>query len=885
MNIASPQKIVLLGFLSHFPVAGVAWQTIHYLVGFQRLGYEVYYVEAHGCTPSKLMQDETDDGASRAAAYINGIMHRFGLDGHWAYHAIYESRCFGMSQTQLSELYASAALIINLHGSHLPDSQWTAGNRLVYVGTDPVDIEIDLYHQKQEAIDYLAPHGAFFTYGENLGRPDCLVPVPERFKFFPTRQPVVMDFWESCGTGEADTFTTIGNWRQPWRELRFKGELYRWSKHFEFLKFIDLPKRVCDPFELALSSYEADDQKLLESKGWRVRPALEISLDPDAYRRYIGGSRGEFTVAKDQNVRLRSGWFSDRAATYLAAGRPVITQETGFSNILPTGEALFAFSTIEEAVAAVEAIDADYPRHRRAAWRIAREYLSHEVVLGRMLQDLGLPRRLPSPPQVERGRGRGGLPTIHQSINPLIHASSPVTSATALPGNLVITPIARWPTRLPDATPRVALGLPVPVARPNAPLPTAGLSGSPLHRRGRGAGGEGDLPTIHQSINPLIHASPPQASVIIVTHNGLPYTKMCLACLLGSGWHPGDELIIVDNASTDGTPEYLRELGRLNPFVRLLFNKENLGFAKGNNQGIRQANGKLLFLLNNDTIVLEGWRDSLARWLEDSSVGMTGPVTNRTCNEAQIDAPYRTYAELREFAHQHAAAHRGQAAPLPMLALFFAGLRREVFEKVGPLDERFETGMFEDDDYAVRLRQAGYRLLCAEDVFVHHFGQASLGELCAGGQYDQILEKNRRRFEAKWGVAWQPHARRITPEYQQLRQRIRTAVMTRLPPATTILVISKGDEELLNLDGRLGWHFPRTEDGRYPHLYPADSAQAIAQLEAGRAEGAQYLLIPKPAFWWLEHYGEFKRHLDCHYRLALQDEQTCLVYELGGAHV
>jgi len=181
MNIARPKKIVLLGFLSHFPVAGVAWQTIHYLVGFQRLGYDVYYVEAHGCTPGKLMQSETDDGPARAAAHISGILERFGLGAHWAYHSLYDSRYLGLSEQQLKALYRSAEIIFNLHGSHLPNAELTATGRLAYVETDPVDVEIDLFHKRKETVEYLEPHCAFFTYGENLGRPDCLVPVPTPF--------------------------------------------------------------------------------------------------------------------------------------------------------------------------------------------------------------------------------------------------------------------------------------------------------------------------------------------------------------------------------------------------------------------------------------------------------------------------------------------------------------------------------------------------------------------------------------------------------------------------------------------------------------------------------------------------------------------------------
>jgi hypothetical protein len=211
-------------------------------------------------------------------------------------------------------------------------------------------------------------------------------------------------------------------------------------------------------------------------------------------------------------------------------------------------------------------------------------------------------------------------------------------------------------------------------------------------------------------------------------------------------------------------------------------------------------------------------------------------------------------------------------------------MRREVLDRIGPLDERFEIGMFEDDDYARRAQAAGYRIVCAEDVFVHHFGQGTIGERCVEGEYDGILEANRRRFEAKWGVSWQPHARRLTPEYQGLRLRVRAAAAAQVPSGAPVLVISKGDEELVKLEGQPGWHFPQAEDGGYAHHYPAQCRDAIAQLEALRAKGARYLLIPKPGFWWLDYYREFGAYLESHYRLALRDEETCMLFDLGESH-
>jgi hypothetical protein len=372
MRIAKPKKIVLLGIMSRMPVGGLVWGEIQYLIGLQRLGHDVYYVEAYGSTPRMFIEKVGDDAWARAAFFVSCIMERLGLRDRWAFHAVHDGRRFGMSEAQLNSLYVSADLIINLHGSTRPLDEHCATGRLVYLDTDPVEAQIDVNRGCPVTIDFLSRHSAFCTWALNYGRPDCSVPVTEQFEFHPTPPPVVLDLWESAsGDGVGPMFTTIGNWRQDGRDLAYEGETYRWSKHHEFLKVLDLPARTSQPFELALSSYEETDRELLEHHGWRVLDALSFSRDLDAYRAYIIGSRGEFTVAKDQNVRLRSGWFSERSATYLAAGRPVITQDTGFGNVLPTGEGLFAFSTMEEILDALDRVNSDYPRHSRAATAIA----------------------------------------------------------------------------------------------------------------------------------------------------------------------------------------------------------------------------------------------------------------------------------------------------------------------------------------------------------------------------------------------------------------------------------------------------------------------------------------------------------------------------------
>ena len=207
-----------------------------------------------------------------------------------------------------------------------------------------------------------------------------------------TRQPVLLDHWQD-GRPLKEEFTTVGNWRQTGRDIEFEDQTYRWSKHHEFLKFVDLPQRDHQSIELATGIGQSKPGRSAicsRPKGWRLRDAHPFTTDPWRYRDYVRSSRGEFTVAKDLHIRLRSGWFSERSACYLAAGRPVVTQDTGFGNVLPTGEGLFSFNTMEEIIAAFDAINSDYERHSRAARAIAEEYFRAETVLEKVIDDLGL---------------------------------------------------------------------------------------------------------------------------------------------------------------------------------------------------------------------------------------------------------------------------------------------------------------------------------------------------------------------------------------------------------------------------------------------------------------------------------------------------------------
>jgi GT2 family glycosyltransferase len=418
-------------------------------------------------------------------------------------------------------------------------------------------------------------------------------------------------------------------------------------------------------------------------------------------------------------------------------------------------------------------------------------------------------------------------------------------ASAAFLADLDLVPVSRWPTTLAEATTRAILDTPVDrrVAR-----------------------------TLTPSAIPLV-------SIVTVTFNGLLFTRLCLESLLATPTAIAVEVIAVDNGSTDGTDGYLAELERIDKRVTVVRNGHNAGFAAATNAGLARARGSVLLLLNNDTIVPAGALERMLIRLADPTIGLLGAVTNRAGNEAQIETSYRTYGDLQRFARRHMRGAPEHPFDIRTATMFCAAMRREVWTALGPLDEQFEIGLFEDDDYSMRARLAGYRVVCADDVFVHHFGQASIGRLTAGGGYGRLFHANRTRWETKWGTEWRRYERRDKPGYRALVTRVRSIVCDLVPPAATVAVISKGDADLLKLEGRRAWHFPRGTAGGYAGHYPADSGACVAELERMRGEGAGYLVVPATAQWWLRHYKDFGDYLNTRYR-ALGDGQDATVFQL-----
>jgi GT2 family glycosyltransferase len=249
----------------------------------------------------------------------------------------------------------------------------------------------------------------------------------------------------------------------------------------------------------------------------------------------------------------------------------------------------------------------------------------------------------------------------------------------------------------------------------------------------------------------------PKVSILILTYNNLTFNQLCLQSIYCNTTYPNFEIIVVDNASSDETPAWLKIYNKNHENLKVIFNSENIGFAAGNNQVASEATGEYLIFLNNDTVVTEGWIEKLLSHMKnDPLLGLVGPVTNSTGNEARITTSYKSPEEMELFASERSKKMAGINFDIRMLAMFCTMTRKDQFEVIGGLDERFRMGMFEDDDLAVRYHKAGLKVICAEDIFIHHFQSASFEKLDKD-YYNQIFSENRRKYEKKWGHEWEPY--------------------------------------------------------------------------------------------------------------------------------
>ncbi len=341
------KRIVVMGFMGGIPIAGVIWQHLHYIVGLQRLGHEVWYLEDSARWTYDPETQEYGLDYGYATRLLDRLARRFGFEHHWGFCARHTEGLptAGMTHPRMLELIHGADAVFNICGAQEMYEDIADGPNFIYLESDPGVEQIRLDNGDPAPRGYLAQHRTLFTFGENIGTDRFPVPL-HGFRWMPTRQPIVTDFWKTENKPpDGAVFTTIANWNTSGlKDVEWRGDRYLWSKSLEFLKFADAPKRAGEPFELATNIREPETREKLTADGWRLTDAGPISNDLDAYVSYVQQSKGEFTVAKDQYVRLATGWFSDRSACYLAAGRPVITQDTGFLSarrIRPGSAAIF----------------------------------------------------------------------------------------------------------------------------------------------------------------------------------------------------------------------------------------------------------------------------------------------------------------------------------------------------------------------------------------------------------------------------------------------------------------------------------------------------------------------------------------------------------------
>jgi len=367
-------KILFAGIIARYPFGGVTWCSLMYLLGLRALGHDVFYIEDTGeCVYDPILNTRATD-PSYGTSYIHQALEPFGLGDRWSF-VNYDGTYHGRSAEEVRAWAADADLFLNLSGgSWFWRDEYLRIPRKAFIDSDPSFTQLAIAKAEPWYVAFFRQFDHLFTFGANIGTPASAVPVGD-FVWHKTWQPIATDRWTTPDP-PGDRFTTVMTWQiESFTDVGG-------NKDQEFVKFIDLPARTAQPFELAVNGPEV----LLRAHGWHTVPAMAVSRTLWDYRRFVQSSKAEFGVAKHTYVSTRSGWFSDRTECYLAAGRPALVQDTGWSAHLPQGEGLLAFSSPDEALAGIDRINSGYQHHARRAAEIARAHFDAGVVLPRLLE-------------------------------------------------------------------------------------------------------------------------------------------------------------------------------------------------------------------------------------------------------------------------------------------------------------------------------------------------------------------------------------------------------------------------------------------------------------------------------------------------------------------
>jgi hypothetical protein len=376
-------RIVVLGYIVRGPLGGLAWHHLQYVLGLARLGHDVYFLEDSDDYPSCYdpSRDATGLDPSYGLEFAAKAFPGIGLADRWAYHDAHSTRWHGPAASRILEVCKNADLLLNLSGVN-PLRPWLFEiEARALIDTDPVFTQIS--HLCDPGRRHLAEmHTVFFSFGENICTGRASVP-DDGLPWQATRQPIVLGAWPVAAGPGNGRLTTVMQW-DSYSAREYGGVRYG-VKSDSFGGYLNLPEKAGSVFELAVGS-PTTPRALLRGKGWALRNPLQVTRDPWTYQRYIRDSRAEFSVAKQAYVLSRSGWFSERSACYLASGRPVIVEETGMSDWLPTGEGVLTFSSTEQVLRGIDALNADYERHSSSARLVAEDYFAADRVLAALLE-------------------------------------------------------------------------------------------------------------------------------------------------------------------------------------------------------------------------------------------------------------------------------------------------------------------------------------------------------------------------------------------------------------------------------------------------------------------------------------------------------------------